>query len=165
MKRKVVLHWVLGGLFLLGAAASAAAGPATTAAIQVQFLPTMSTPSVWRFEVVNASVRTLDIVRLTVFFFAGGHRLWGEPVVPTPTSVLQPGEAAWASVDVSRIPKQSPLRIDWELTWNPYSVPVLPRFLRTERAASLVIAPPASPPGALGAYGPTVPLYLPLETP
>ncbi len=124
----------------------------------------MSTPSVWRFEVVNASVGTLDIIRLTAVFFAGGHRLWGEPVVPTPTSVLRPGEAAWVSLDVSRIPKQSPVRIDWELTWNPYSVPVLPRFLRTERAASLVIAPPASPPGAIGVPPPTAHLYLPVET-
>jgi hypothetical protein len=139
MRWKNLLNWMLGTLVLL-----AAAGPASARTLRVQLLPLVSTAKVWRFEVVNASVHALDVLQLTAVFSADGHRLWAEPVVLTPSSILRPGQAGWVSVDVSRIPRRTPVRIDWELTWNPYPVPVLSRYWRTERAASLEIIPPAS---------------------
>ncbi len=156
MRPKTILRWILGTLFLL-----AAGNPAFAATLDVRLIPELSTPDVWRFEVVNASVGALDIVRLTAIFSAGGHRLWGEPVVLS-TSVLQPGQSAWASLDVSQIPRRSPVRIDWEMTWNPRSVPVLPQSLRTEQVASILVGPTDSTAGVVQGR---IPRSVPLPAP
>ncbi len=156
MWEKMTLQWTLGLLILL-----AAGDPAFAATLDVRLIPELSNSKVWRFEVVNASVDPLDIVRLTAVFTSGGHRLWGEPVVPS-ASFLQPGQAAWVSLDVSQIPRRSPVRIDWEMTWNPYSVPVLSKFLRTEQVASLVVGPTDSTAGVTERRAPRV---IPLPAP
>ena len=129
----MVLQWVLGALVLL-----VAASPLSAATLRVRLIPEVSDEKVWRFEVANDSVDILDVQRLTAIFLTDGHRLWSQPAVLTP-SLLRPGEAGWVTLDATLIPKQSPLRIDWEMTWTPHSVPVLPRLWRTERTASLEI--------------------------
>ncbi|HSB71482.1 MAG TPA: hypothetical protein VLT62_19310 [Candidatus Methylomirabilis sp.] len=131
----MIRRWVLGGLLLLAAASQASA-----ASLRVMLVSEVSDEKAWRFEVVNDSVDILDVVRLNAVFYADGRRLWSETAMPTP-ALLRPGETGWVILNARMIPKHMPLRIDWELTWNPYSVPVLPRFWRTERAASVEVRP------------------------
>jgi hypothetical protein len=129
-----------------------AAGQAPAALLRVRLIPELSDEKVWRLEVRNDSVDTLDVRRLTATFLADGRRLWSVPATLTP-SLLRPGETGWVTLDASLPPKRFPLQIDWELTWNPHAVPVLPRFWKTERVASIEIRqahpsmPAAQPPG------------------
>jgi len=113
-----------------------AASQVSAASLRVTLIPELSDEGVWRFEVVNDSVDLLDVQRLTAVFLVDGRRLWSQPATLTPP-LLRPGEAGWVILDPRLVPKRFPLRIDWELTWNPHSVPVLPRFWKTERAASI----------------------------
>jgi hypothetical protein len=135
--------WLLGSLLLLLTAA-----PASAYSLHVTLIPEVSDANTLRFEVTNASVDTLDVVRLTAIFYAGGRRLWAQPVSLNP-SLLRSGESGWVSVDARMLPRQPSFRIDWELTWNPYYVPVLPKDWRTERADSIEIstAPPSADAG------------------
>lgn len=131
-------QWIAG---ILGATLLLLAGSqASAVSLRVMLISDVSDERAWRFEVINDSVDTLDVVRLTAVFYADGRRLWSESAMPSP-ALLRPGEAGWIILDARSIPKQTPLRIDWELTWNPHSVPVLPSFWRTERAASVEIRP------------------------
>ena len=131
-------QWIAG---ILGATLLLLAGSqASAVALRVMLISDVSDERAWRFEVINDSVDILDVVRLNAIFYANGRRLWSETAMPTP-AILRPGEAGWVVLDARMIPKHMPLRIDWELTWNPHSVPVLPSFWRTERAASVEIRP------------------------
>lgn len=138
----MMLRKILGSLLVLLVASQASA-----AELRVTLVPDLSDEKVWQFEVINDSVDILDVVRLTATFYANGRRLWSAPVVLTP-SLLRPGEPGWVALDARMVPKQSPLRIDWELTWNPHSVPVLPQFWKTEHVASLEIRPASPSTGA-----------------
>jgi len=136
-----MLGWILGSLMVLLAASQVSA-----ASLRVTLIPELSDDRVWRFEVMNDSVDLLDVQRLTAIFLIDGRRLWSQPVILTP-SLLRPGEAGWVVLDAKLVPRRFPLRIDWELTWNPHSVPVLPRFWKTGRAASIELreAAPSTP--------------------
>jgi len=146
-----MLGWILGSLMVLLAASQVSA-----ASLRVTLIPELSDDRVWRFEVMNDSVDLLDVQRLTAIFMMDGRRLWSQPVTITP-SLLRPGEAGWVVLDAKLAPKRFPLRIDWELTWNPHSVPVLPRFWKTERAASIELRQVAPPTPASQAPGPRSP--------
>lgn len=113
-------------------------GQASAALLRVTLIPELSDEKVWRLEVRNDSVDTLDVQRLTAIFLVDGRRLWSVPVTLTP-SLLRRGESAWVTLDASLAPKRFPLRIDWELTWNPHGVRVLPQFWKTERVASIEV--------------------------
>jgi len=133
-----------------------AATQASAARLQVHLIPELSDEKIWRLEVRNDSVESLDVQRLTATFRVDGRRLWSVPTTLTP-SLLRPGETGWVTLDASLAPKRFPLQIDWELTWNPHGVPVLPRFWKTERVASIEIrqAPPSMP--AAQSPGPPAP--------
>ncbi len=131
------LRWLLPPLLVLMAAT-----PALAIELRVTPIPQLSTQGVWRFEVVNNSVDTLRIEKLTAVFSAGGHRLWSQQVGIIPSQV-RPGETAMVALDAAMVPRVRPLRIDWVLTWNPYDVPVLSRYWTRSRVASTEIAPPS----------------------
>jgi hypothetical protein len=135
------LRWILGAVLVL-----LLAGHASAVALQVTLIPELSNDKVWRLEVINRSVDALEVQRLIAILLADGRRLWSQQVTLTP-SLLRPGEAGWIAMAVARLPKRLPIQIDWELTWNPHPVPVLPRFWRTERVASIEIRPrsPSTP--------------------
>jgi hypothetical protein len=120
---------------------------ASAAELRVTLVPELSDERVWQFEVINDSVDVLDVVRLTATFYANGRRIWSAPAAITP-SLLRRGEPGWVTLDARLVPKQTPLRIDWDLTWNPHSVPVLPQFWKTERVASVEIRPESPSSGA-----------------
>ena len=141
-----MLRRILGWLLVLVTASQASA-----AELRVTLVPEVSDERVWQFEVINDSVDVLDVVRLTATFYAGGRRIWSAPAALTP-SLLRRGEPGWVTLDARMVPKQMPLRIDWELTWNPHSVPVLPRHWKTERVASVEISP--TPPSTGAAQSP-----------
>ncbi|HYL81491.1 MAG TPA: hypothetical protein VEU07_11805, partial [Candidatus Acidoferrum sp.] len=143
---EMMLQRILGSCLVL-----LAANQAFAAELRVTLVPELSDEKVWQFEVINDSVDMLDVVRLTATFYADGRRIWSAPVSLTP-SLLRRGESGWVTLDARLVPKRSPLRIDWELTWNPHSVPVLPRFWKTERVASVEIRPASPSTGA--AQGP-----------
>ena len=152
-----------GSLLLLCAASSASAY-----SIHVTLIPEVSDTKVLRFEVLNTSVDTLDVIRLTAVLSSGGRRLWAQPVSLNP-ALLRPGESGWVSMDARMLPKLPSFHIDWMLTWNPYYVPVVPGNWRTEYADSTDFstappptgpAPSATPPPA--APSPTVE---PIEAP
>ncbi len=105
---------------------------------QVNWVQELSSRAVWRFELINASVDTVDVQQLTVTFYAEGRRLWSLPVAISP-SYLRPGESGWVTLDTSTIPKVLPLRLDWEATWNPYYVPTLSKYWKKELVASVEI--------------------------
>jgi hypothetical protein len=142
----MVLQRILGSFLVLLVVSQASA-----AELRVTLVPELSDERVWQFEVINDSVDILDVVRLTATFYANGRRIWSVPVMLTP-SLLRRGEPGWVTLDARLVPKQAPLRIDWELTWNPHSVPVLPRFWKTERVASVEIRP--APPSTGAAQAP-----------
>lgn len=152
-----MLQRIVGSLLVLFVASQVSA-----AELRMTLIPEVSDENVWRFEVVNASVDSLDVVRLTATFYADGRRLWSQPVVLEP-SLLRSGEAGWVTLNARSIPKRLPLRIDWELTWNPHSVPVLPRFWKTERAASIEIGPRSSSAGVAHPPDGQVPAPIPQE--
>lgn len=127
------LWWILVALIILLATSQVSA-----ALLRVKLIWELSDEQVWRLEVINASVDMLDVKRVTATFYADNRRLWSLPTTLTP-SLLRPGEAGWITLDARLVPKQFPLRIDWEVTWNPHTVPVLPRFWQTERVASIEI--------------------------
>lgn len=122
---------ILGTAVLL-LALPAAGSPAT---LQVTLIPQVSDAHLWRFEVINDSVDTLDVIRLVATFSVGGQRLWSQPVYLNP-SLLRPGEAGWITLDPRFVPNQRVVDIDWDLTWNPHRVPVVESAWRTERVAS-----------------------------
>jgi hypothetical protein len=126
------------GYLLVPALVLLAAGQASAALLRVHLIPELSDEKVWRLEVRNDSVDALDVQRLTAIFLVDGRRLWSVPVTLTP-SVLRRGESAWVTLDATLVPKRFPIQIDWEVTWNPHGVPVLPHFWKTERAASIEI--------------------------
>jgi hypothetical protein len=115
-----------------------ASGSAEAANFRVNWVQELSSRAIWRFELINQSVDPLYIQQLTVTFYAEGRRFWSEPVAISPSS-LRPGESGWVSLDTSTLPKVLPLRIDWEATWNPYYVPVLPKYWNKELVASVEI--------------------------
>ncbi len=115
-----------------------AGGEAEAANFRVNWVQELSNKAIWRFELINESVDALSVQQLTVTFYAGGKRFWSEPVSIFPSS-LRPGESGWVTLDTSTIPKVLPLRIDWEATWSPYDVPVLPKYWNKELVASVEI--------------------------
>jgi hypothetical protein len=143
-----------------------AASQASAALLRVHLIPELSNEKTWRLEVRNDSVESLDVQRLTATFLVDDRRLWSVPATLTP-SLLRPGETGWVTLDASLVPKRFPIQIDWEVTWNPHGVPVLPRFWKTERAASIEIrqtrpsVPAAQPPGrSAPRKTPDIPLWL-----
>jgi len=133
---------------------------AEAANLRVGLVSELSDDLVWRFELVNDSVDTLDIQQLRVTFLANGRRLWAVSPTLTPR-LLQRGDSAWVSLDAREIPKVRPLEMIWEITWNPHGVPVLPRFWRTERVAHLEIVPPSAARGATRPPEPQAPRWWP----
>jgi hypothetical protein len=127
--------------------------------LRVSLIQELSDDNVWRFEIINDSVDTLDVQQLTVTFLADGRRLWTIPVALTPRW-LQRGDSGWVMLDARQVPKVRPLQMIWELTWNPHGVPVLHRFWRTERVASLELAPPPAPRGVMRPAEPETPAPL-----
>jgi len=136
------MQTVRGGKWLVGLFAICvwvgAGGPAEAANFQVNWVQELSTRSLWRFELINESVDTINVQQLSVTFYRCGRRLWSEPVSISPSD-LRPGESGWVTLDTSTLPKVLPLRIDWEATWNPYDVPVLQKYWSRELVASVEI--------------------------
>lgn len=149
------LSWLLAFVMILLAASQVSA-----AQFRVTLIPELSNERVWRLEVRNDSVDTLDVQRLTAIFLVDGRRLWSVPAMLMP-SLLRRGETGWVTLDATLVPKRFPLQVDWELTWNPHAVPVLPQFWKTERVASIEIrqARPSVP--AAQSPGPPVPRKTP----
>ena len=147
-------RWLLGSLLLLLSTAS----PASAYSLRVTLIPEVSDANVLRFEVLNTSVDTLDIIRLTAIFSADGRRLWAQPLSLNP-ALLRPGESGWVSVDARMVPRLPSLHIDWVVTCNPYDVPVLPDDWHTERAGStdITLAPPPTGAAPSGDLGPATP--------
>ena len=136
MKKWYGRNWLFG---LLVICVYVCAGPPAFAAnFRVNWAQELSTKSLWRFELINESVDTLNVQQLTVTFYGEGRRFWSEPVLLSP-SYLRPGESGWVTLDTNTLPKVLPLRIDWEATWNPYDVPTLQKYWNKELVASVEI--------------------------
>jgi len=128
-----VLVWLLVG------------GTATAANFRVNWVQELSSPALWRFELINESVDPLTVEQLTVTFYGpDGRRLWAFPVAISP-AYLRSGDSGWVTLDVGALPPVRPLRIDWEATWNPNYVPVLPKYWSRELVASVEIDAPEAP--------------------
>jgi hypothetical protein len=136
------------------------AGQGEAANLRVSLVTDLSDDQVWRFEVINDSVDALDVQQLTVTFLADGRRLWTVPVSLMPR-LLQRGDSGWVVLDARQVPKVRPLQMIWDLTWNPHGVPVLHRFWKTERVASLELAPTPSSRGVMRSVEPQAPKPIP----
>ncbi len=69
----------------LGVAWLLASSPAHAAKFRVNWVQELSNDAVWRFELINGSVDTLDVQQITVTFYAEDRRLWSLPVAISPS--------------------------------------------------------------------------------